>query len=570
MLLGGLGIFLLAMRMLTEGLRQAAGESFREILAGSTRTPLRGVLSGFTVTALVQSSSAVTVAVIGFVNAGLLSLGQALGVVYGANIGTTVTGWLVTVVGMGPDVDALALPLVGIGMLMRLFGRRTRVSGAGEALAGFGLFFVGVQILTTAFEGAAAGIDLSELSPRGPVGLLLCLGLGAVMTLLTQSSSAAIAITLTATTGGLLPLDAAAAVVIGANVGTTSTAVFASLDATSAARRVAAAHVVFNLGTGAVALLMLPLMLWSVGAFERLLGMEAVPALSLALFHTVFNVLGVLLMLPLTARLIRVLERRFVTSAERLGRPRHLDRSVADTPGLALDALILELTRLLALARDWVGDRLGSDDGPPRDLEERREAIARLGEEILAFLARLEQGALSEEVATRLPVVLRILDYIEDAMDQAAGASEQEASLDALTERGDVGERVAIFRGRALALVAASDPERSDHDPVALRQAFDDLVAEWHDLKDVLLGAGVAGRVPLRQVSPGLEALRRRMHLAEQFIKAAGRLHALGLQHPPPEARVAAGEAAPGLDEMPAAGPDSQLPQEPQEQRDPA
>ena len=556
MLLGGLGIFLLAMRMLTDGLRQAAGEALREILARSTRTPLRGVVSGLTVTALVQSSSAVAVAVIGFVNAGLMSLGQALGVVYGANIGTTFTGWLVTAVGMGPDVEALALPLVGIGMLMRLFGRRTRVSGAGEAMAGFGLFFVGVQVLTTAFEGAAAGIDLSNLSVRGPVGLAVCLVIGAAMTVLTQSSSAAIAITLTAVTGGLLPLEPAAAMVIGSNVGTTSTAVFASIDATSSARRVAAAHVVFNLATAVVALLILPLMLWSVGAFERLLGMEPAPALSLALFHTIFNVVGVLLMLPLSARLTRALEQRFVTSAERLGRPRHLDGSIVDTPTLALDALILELTRLLGMARDWVGDRLGPEQAPPRELEVRREAIRRLGEEILAFLARLEQGALSADVAIRLPVVLRILDYIEDGMEQAVATAEQDSVVDALVERGDVGERIATFSGRALALVAASDPERFDHDPAAQARSFEDLAQDWHVLKDVLLQAGIAGQVPLRQVSPGLESLRHRMHLAEQFTKAAARLHSLGLQHPPPHGRLSADEGAPATGQAPAADPE--------------
>jgi phosphate:Na+ symporter len=556
MVLGGLGIFLLAMRMLTDGLRQAAGEALREILARSTRTPLRGVVSGLTVTALVQSSGVVTVAIIGFVNAGLMSLGQALGVVYGANIGTTFTGWLVTAVGMGPDVEALALPLVGIGMLMRLFRRQTRISGAGEALAGFGLFFLGIQVLTTAFEGAAAGIDLSTLSPRGPAGMVLCLVIGAGMTVLTQSSSAAIAITLTAVTGGLLPLEPAAAIVIGSNVGSTSTAVFASIDATSSARRVAAAHVLFNLVTGLVALLILPLMLWSVGAFERLLDMEPMPAVSLALFHTIFNVLGVLLMLPLSARLNRFLEQRFVTSAERLGRPRHLDRSVVDTPSLALDALILELTRLLTLARDWVGDRLGSDHVPPRDLEARREAITSLGDEVLAFLARLEQGALSEGVTTRLPVVLRILDYIDDAMEQAVSAAQQDAALEALIERGDVGEQVAIFRGRALALVAASDPERIDHDPAVQARSFEELTDDWHGLKDALLQAGIAGQVPLRQVSPGLEALRYRMHLAGQFTKAAARLRSLGLQHPPPDGRVAAEEAAPGTEGASAADPE--------------
>jgi phosphate:Na+ symporter len=520
--------------MLTDGLRLAAGDALRDILARSTRTPLRGVASGVLVTAVVQSSSAVTVATIGFVNAGLLSLSQALGVVYGANIGTTVTGWLVAAVGFDIDLEAFALPLIGIGMFLRLAGTSTRLGAAGEALAGFGLFFVGIDVLKTAFEGVAATLDLTQLSPQGIWGLLACLGIGVAMTVVTQSSSAAIAITLTAATSGVLALDTAAAMVIGANVGTTSTAVLATMGATSSARRVAAAHVAFNGITAMVALLLLPALLWAVGRFESLLGMPSVPAVSLALFHTIFNVLGVMLMLPITPRLSAFLNRRFVSPAERLGRPLHLDRSVSGTPSLALDALILELTRLLALTRAWVHGSASALRAADRMLPQQREAIHQLGGAIVEFLAQLERSRLTQDVARQLPIVLRILNYVEEATELAVEAAEHAHVIDVLAD-GPVGAEVLEFQARALAIVAACDPEQDSFDADRLAEELEDLKARWHGLKDVLLEAGADGRVPFSQINPGIESLRNRMRLAEQFLKAARRVRGLALARPLPE-----------------------------------
>ena len=212
-LLGGLGLFLLAVSMITEGLKLAAGPALREVLARYTSTQRSGIASGMVLTGLVQSSSAVTVATIGFVNAGLLNLMQAMGIVYGANIGTTVTGWLVAAIGFDFKVEAFALPMIGLGIAARLFGKATRVGAIGEAVAGFGLFFIGVDVLREAFEGMAGSLDLAALSADSLLGILLYVGFGFLATLFTQSSSAAIAITLTAATGGLLATDAAAAMV---------------------------------------------------------------------------------------------------------------------------------------------------------------------------------------------------------------------------------------------------------------------------------------------------------------------------------------------------------------------
>lgn len=311
--IGGIGLFLLGMRMMTDGLKLAAGPALRHILGQWTSTPMRGIFAGVLITSMVQSSSAVTVATIGFVNAGLLSLVQSVGVIYGANVGTTTTSWLVAMVGFKIDVRALALPFIGVGVALRLTGGHTRRAAVGDALVGFGLFFLGVDVLKSAFEGLGQRVPLAELGGGGIDTVLIFVGIGFLLTLLMQSSSASIALILTATMGGMVPLTAAAAAVIGANVGTTSTAALAVIGATSNAKRVAAAHVSFNVLVALAALIILPLMLAAVDATAHILALEDSPAITLALFHTASKLLGVALMWPLTPRLVAFLSRRFLT-----------------------------------------------------------------------------------------------------------------------------------------------------------------------------------------------------------------------------------------------------------------
>ena len=234
-LAGGVGLFLLGMGLMTDGLRLAAGPALERILARSTQTRLRGLASGALVTVAVQSSSAVTVATIGFVNAGLLSLGQALWVLFGANVGTTMTGWLVALVGMKFKIDAFALPLIGIGMLLRLTGDGSRRGALGMALAGFGVLFLGIDLLKDTFSGVAADFTLPQWD--GIAGVFAMVLIGILMTVLMQASAAALVIAFSAAQSGLVSLEAAAAVVIGANVGTTVTALLAAIGATSKDRK---------------------------------------------------------------------------------------------------------------------------------------------------------------------------------------------------------------------------------------------------------------------------------------------------------------------------------------------
>lgn len=288
--LGGLGLFLLGMWLITEGLRVAAGHSLERLLSSWTSSRLRGLLSGTMLTALVQSSSAVTVAALGFVNTGLLRFERAVWVIFGSNVGTTLTAWLVALVGFKFKIDVMALPLIGVGALLRVFAPVDRYRNLGMALAGFGILFLGIQTLASGFDSLGQQVSLNGQEHS----LLLMVLIGMALTTMMQSSSAAMALVLTALVGGLVGFEDAAAVVIGANVGTTSTALIATLGATSNARRLASAHVLFNVLTGLVALILLSPLLALVGWGASVLSLEHDPASRLALFHTSFNILGIL------------------------------------------------------------------------------------------------------------------------------------------------------------------------------------------------------------------------------------------------------------------------------------
>jgi phosphate:Na+ symporter len=523
---GGLGLFLLAVSMISDGLRLATGDALREILARSTRTRLRGVASGVALTAVVQSSSAVTVATIGFVNAGLLELGQALGVVYGANLGTTMTGWLVAMLGFGFKVELFALPMIGVGMALRIVRSGSRIAATGEALAGFGLFFVAIDILRTAFDGVAAHADWLAFSPTTLLGVAGFVGIGFVMTVLTQSSSAAIAMTLTGAASGLLQLDAAAAMVIGANVGTTSTAAFAVLGATPAAKRVALAHVLFNALTGVVALLLLAPLLWVVDVTGDALGLADAPAITLALFHSIFNLLGVLLMWPLSPALARFLARRFRTEAEQIGRPMHLDSTVAATPGLAVDALGLELARYLRVTREFLLDALPGTGVVLRELDAEREGLQQLGHAIENFMTQLERERMPAASAGQLPIALRVLNYLEDIVELGHEVAGHQRVLSVLRD-GPAGEAVRSFEQALRTLIACADPEDPKLDAEALREHYARVRAQWHALKDSLLEAGAAGTISMRQLNPGIDLLRSQLRICEQITKAVRRLEAM-------------------------------------------
>lgn len=519
MLAGGLGLFLLAVGMLTDGLKLAAGKALRDILGRSTRSLGHGILTGISITAVVQSSSAVTVATIGFVNAGLMSMYQALGVVYGANIGTTMTGWLVAIVGFKINVEAFALPIIGIGMLLKLTGGDSRRAPLGMALAGFGLFFIGIDVLKDAFEGLAAAIDLQKFTLDGIAGVFMYAGIGFLTTVLTQSSSAAIAITLTAATGGILSLNAAAAMVVGANVGTTSTAALAVIGATPNAKRIAAAHIIFNLTTGVVALMALPVLFWTVETTGKVLGLQDNPAITLALFHTIFNILGVLLMWPVSNRLTRFLEKRFVTQEEVEGRPQYLDKTVAVSPMLALNAIELELMRIATVTRRMAMAALSAETGPGKRIATDYIVAEKLANAVAEFITKLERAALSTDVAEHLAKLLRAEQHLLACAEQAKFIASAQAEIGVIHDE-KIQEDISRYRSGVVSLMQMINPEDEAYSLASCETQLEQIQVTYEDVKAELLLAGAEIRIPIAVMIDVLEQNSRIRRMARQMIKA--------------------------------------------------
>lgn len=522
---GGLGLFLLGMGLMTDGLKLAAGPALERILARSTRTRWRGLASGVLVTSLVQSSSAVTVAVIGFVNAGLLNLSQALWVLFGANVGTTMTGWLVALVGLKFKIEVLALPLIGAGMLLRLTGERGYRGALGLALAGFGVLFLGIDLLKDAFSGLAETFRLPE--GEGLAVLLAQVLVGVVLTVLMQSSSAALAIALTAAQGGMIPLQGATAVVIGANVGTTVTAILAGIGATPNAKRAAAAHILFNALTAVVALALLQWLVGLVGVLHRLLGMEESPAAALALFHTLFNVLGVILVWPVADRMTRWLEGRFRAAEEDEARPRYIDRTVLAVPALALHALERELLHLGEVARGAVAAALAAPAASAEAVARKRQAASRLSRAIAEFIVELNRAGMSADSANRLPGLLRVARNFEAAAELAGEAA------DARAEPGGapaaVPPALGDFAAHGQALLGELGAG-AGADAARARERLQLLESAYQQAKGELLQQGAAGQVGLEQTDARLRAASALRRGLGQLFEGAAHLARAGRQ----------------------------------------
>lgn len=507
---GGLALFLLAMGMMTDGLKTFAGSGLKRLLSQWTDTPLRGLASGMLVTGVVQSSSAVTVATIGFVNAGMLTLTQAIAVVFGANVGTTITSWLVALVGSGFKISALALPILTVGVILRIAGSGRRWAHLGEALAGFGLFFLGLDLLKESLGGFAGGFSDSVADGEAGYHWAMYLGIGFLITLLTQSSSATLAIVLTAAGTGVISLEAGAAGVIGASLGTTSTAAVAVLNATSSARRLALSHILFNLVAGAVALLVLPLLLWLAGVLADWLDLEGSPAILLAAFHTLFKLLGVALLLPLVPWLGRRLERLFRSAEEDLARPRYLDNTLANTPELAVEALARELRRMQQLVSGVVHAALTREAMTLAASARQREAIHELYIAVTAFAARARAEKMPPEIVEQLSIAVRTARYLDEMVEQTFSAvrlREQRLNMPEQTLRPLFDEYLELVTGL---LAAEPDPALSASEAEVLYQK----------LKAAVLRAIVSRQLSTdsgQQVLDDISNLRR---LLDQGIKA--------------------------------------------------
>ena len=358
-LLGSLGLFLYGMKVMSDALMNLAGDRMRNILSTTTSNRFFAILTGFTITAIIQSSSATTLMVVSFTNASLLTLTEAIGVIMGANIGTTVTAWLISILGFKVNISAIALPLVGLGFLLILSKKKNRQQW-GYFIIGFAVLFMGLQFLKDTVPDIRQNPEilafLSEYTSMGFASVLLFLFIGTVLTLIVQSSSATMALTLLMTYEGWIPFDMAAAMVLGENIGTTITANLASLVANYRARRAARAHLIFNLlGVAWMLVVFYPFlhvieaMVMQLEGASPFLVAAAIPV-ALSLFHTSFNIINTGLLVGFVNVIGRIVEHMVPTEAEpeaEIDQPRFLSKASLEYPQTGIKALFDESLRLL-------------------------------------------------------------------------------------------------------------------------------------------------------------------------------------------------------------------------------
>jgi phosphate:Na+ symporter len=533
-LLGGIGLFLLGMWLMTDGLKLAAGALLRNVLAKSTHTPLRGIATGAGLTATVQSSSAVTVATVGFVNAGLLTLLQAVWIIYGSNIGTTMTGWIVALTGVEIKLDAYALPVIGVGMLIRLSKPHSKSAAYGQALAGFALFLLGIQALKTGFSDVATGVDFSALPQGGLSAVAVYFGIGVVLTFLVQSSSATSAIAISATAAGMVPVEHAALVIIGADLGTSSTAALSALGATSNARRAAGGHVVLNVVTAAFAVAFLGVLIPAASWLQGVLSLPSGPGVTVAMFSSMFNVVGVLLMIPFTKPMVRMLEGRFASSEEDLARPRHIDATVLEVPELAVRGLGLEVQRLGSACLELASESTGGVQADGERLARKEKAIKMLAEEIRAGVSGLNRARLSKDVADDVPALLRALQHYEEVLDLAvAGTSVRPVRVDWYANLH------ASLVEKVRAAFAASDTSADTFEEDRMMRMRAEADAVYETMKAKLLEAAADREIAVADMDDRIEEIARMHRAVERATKAASRL---APHLPPAREEVVSGE----------------------------
>ncbi|KXU37682.1 hypothetical protein AXK11_00135 [Cephaloticoccus primus] len=446
-LLGGIGLFLLGILLLTDGLRTAAGQALKRILSQFTERSSSAFLSGLTITAMVQSSSATTLATIGFVSAGLITFSQSIGVIIGSSVGTTTTGWIVSLLGLKLSLFTIAMPLVGIGALMRLM-LKGRIASVGFAIAGFGLIFIGIDTLQHGMNGLAAHVQPESFPEPSFSGRLILVAIGIVLTVIMQASSAAVATAITAYHSGTLDITQALSIVIGASIGTTLTAGLAAIGASVSARRTALVHVLFNSFSATIGFGLLPLYVW---LLTHVMADGSPPgAWSIAVFHTLFHVIGAGIVLPGGNAFSKVITRLI---PERKPAPTsHLDDSLAQVPEVAVEALRRALVECTLTLTAWIKHRSDARfPEPALPLEGVKESLA----QCYAFLTKIPATIVTkDEAANPRLSLIHALDHLDQIVGVLSGvhsfpdgdpsgrleqASQKLAALFAALERSLIG-----------------------------------------------------------------------------------------------------------------------------------
>ena len=455
-LLGALGMFLYGMNLMSSGLQKAAGDRLRGFLSSMTSNPFKRVMTGVGVTALIQSSSATTVMVVSFVNAGLLTLVQAIGVIMGANIGTTITAWMVSLLGFKADISILAVPLMLLGFLLSN-SKKDKNKNLGELVVGFSLLFLGLSFMKDSVPDLRQTPEVLEFvkqwSGYGFSSVLIFLGIGTVLTLILQSSSATMAITLIMLSMGWIPFNMACAMVLGENIGTTITANIAASVGNPSAKRAALSHTIFNVFGVLWALILFRPFLGLVGRLIEALGYPnpaaagfAVPLdepngaagtaalYGLSMLHTLFNTFNTLILVwftPQIAKIVTKLIKEPVNKEEAAFRLKYIDAGPLATPELATEQAIKEIIHFAEISRNGLGyARAAINETDSDKFEQLRGKLVKYEEisdrieyEIASFLNAVSAGEISESTMLKIKAMYKIIGELESLGDSGESIS---------------------------------------------------------------------------------------------------------------------------------------------------
>lgn len=435
-LIGSLGLFLFGMKIMSEGIQKVAGDKMRAILGAMTRNRVMGILTGLFITTIIQSSSATTVMVVSFVNAGLLTLVQSIGVIMGANIGTTVTAWIISLLGFKVKMVGVAIPVVGIGFPM-LFSKKDKIKSFGEFLIGFGILFVGLDFLKNSVPDLQSSPEalefLKDLTGMGHLSTLIFIIIGTILTIVVQSSSAAMALTLVLCNNGWIGFEAGAAIVLGENIGTTITANLASLIGNVHAKRAAMSHTIFNV-FGVIwiffvfnfVLKIIDNYLINSGQGSPFLNPTSIP-IALSVFHTSFNVANTLLLIWFV-KFIEITVQRIIPSKGEEDEKYHLEyigTGLMKASELSIIEAKKEVVKFGELSKrmfNMIPDLLLETDS--KKFVERYERIKkyeqitdRIEIEIANFLVKVSKNEISEETSQQIRAMLRMNNNFEKIGD---------------------------------------------------------------------------------------------------------------------------------------------------------
>ena len=457
-IIGGLGMFLFGMGLMSEGLKKVAGPRLRNLLESVTKRRVIGVLVGALVTCLIQSSSATTVMTVGFVNAGLLTLKQALCVVLGANVGTTFTAWLVSVFGIGGlKITAYALPAIGVGFLLRTVCRSERMRNTGLIILGFGLLFIGIGYMKDAFSGVKDSADVQQALIWLGHNPILAVLAGTVITILLQSSSASIMMVQILAFQGAFGMDwdialrVAIPFILGDNIGTTITAQLAALHTSRNAKRAAMGHTIFNV-IGVLYVLPLVWAGWFGDAVEWITPFEVSQTtimVHIAVAHSMFNVFNTMVFLPIIGWLEAVVMKIMPVSAREIAeKPVVLEKHLLNTPEIAIEQATREIVRMAESAKVAVNEAVeGLMENDRRKLDSCRrteDAIDTFQYEITSYLAALATREISRKLSAQLPVFLHTVNDLERVGDHAVNIVEiAERKIDQKLAFSDLAEQEA-------------------------------------------------------------------------------------------------------------------------------